>query len=78
MVVPKQLQAYVAGSQVLGEYGNPWDLSVGLNWFPFLRNEMHINAQAIYLKHSPVGGLSYPYIVGGNGWLFNTDFILTF
>jgi len=21
---------------------------------------------------------SYPYIVGGNGWVFNTDFIVTF
>jgi hypothetical protein len=39
---------------------------------------MHINMQGIYLRRSPVGGSSYPYIVGGNGWLFNTDFIITF
>jgi hypothetical protein len=78
MLMPKELQAYVAGSQIFGEYGDPWDLSLGLNWFPFKRSEMHINSQAIYLHHSPVGGLSYPYIVGGNGWLFNTDFVLSF
>jgi hypothetical protein len=78
MVIPKKLQVYVAGSQVFGQYGDPWDLSVGLNWFPFSRREMHVNAQAIYLEHSPVGGLSYPYIVGGNGWVFNTDVIVTF
>jgi hypothetical protein len=78
MILPRQLQAYVAGSQVFGQYGNPWDASVGLNWYPFQRREMHWNAQAIYLSHSPVGGLSYPYIVGGNGWLFNTDVIITF
>jgi len=24
------------------------------------------------------GGQSCPYIVGGNGWLFNTDIILAF
>jgi hypothetical protein len=78
MLIPKQLQAYVAGSEVFGQYGKPWDVTVGLNWYPFLRREMHINAQAIYLDRSPVGGLSYPYIVGGNGWLFNTDFIITF
>ena len=39
---------------------------------------MRVNAQAIYLYHSPVGGLSYPYVVGGTGWLFNTDFIVAF
>ena len=35
-------------------------------------------SQGIYLNHSPVGGISYPYIVGGNGWLYNTDVIVTF
>src|SRR4051812_42056428 len=54
MVIPKQLQAYVSGSQVLGEYGDPWDVTLGLNWFPFQRSEMHINTQSIYLHHSPV------------------------
>jgi hypothetical protein len=78
MLIPKRLQAYVAGSKIFGQYGNPWDATMGLNWYPFKRREMHINTQAIYLDHSPVGGSSYPYIVGGNGWLFNTDFIVTF
>ncbi len=78
MVIPKQLQAYVAGSQIFGQYGNPWDVTAGLNWYPFSRREMHINAEAIYLNHSPVGGSSYPYVVGGNGWVFNTDVIVTF
>ena len=48
------------------------------NWYPFDRREVHINAQGIYLHHSPVGGPSYPCIVGGNDWLWNTDFIVTF
>lgn len=78
MLIPKRLQAYVAGSKVFGEYGNPWDATLGLNWYPFSRREMHVNTEAIYLDRSPVGGVSYPYIVGGNGWLFNTDFIITF
>jgi len=78
MILPKQLQAYVAGSEVFGQYGTPWDLSAGLNWYPFKRREVHINAQGIYDSRSPVGGLSYPYIVGGNGWIFNTDVIITF
>lgn len=78
MIVPKQLQFYVAGSQIYGQYGNPWDISTGLNWYPFGRREMHINMQGIYSSRSPVGGQSYPYVVGGNGWIFNTDVILTF
>ena len=78
MIIPKQFQAYVSGSEIFGQYGDPWDATVGLNWYPFSRREFHINTEAIYLSHSPVGGSSYPYIVGGNGWLFNTDFILTF
>jgi len=78
MIIPKMLQAYVAGSEILGQYGDPWDLTLGLNWYPFSSREVHINTEGIYLNHSPVGGPSYPYIVGGNGWLFNTDFIITF
>jgi hypothetical protein len=78
MLIPDLLQAYVAGSEVLGQYGHPWDATIGLNIYPFLRREMHINIEGIYLRRSPVGGSSYPYIVGANGWLFNTDFIVTF
>ncbi len=78
MILPHELQGYVAGSQIFGQYGDPWDVTLGLNWYPFERREVHINAQGIYLHHSPVGGPSYPYIVGGNGWLWNTDFIVAF
>jgi hypothetical protein len=78
MVLQKTLQVYAAGSQVYGEYGDPWDVTLGLNWFPFARKEIRVNAQGIYMRNSPVGGISYPYIVGANGWIFNTDFIVTF
>jgi hypothetical protein len=62
----------------MGQYGNPWDLTLGLNWYPFERREVHINTEGIYLSHSPVGGSAYPIVVGGNGWVYNTDFIVTF
>jgi hypothetical protein len=78
MLVRDRVQLYGATSKVFGEYGDPWDLTVGLNWYPFARREMRVNVQGIYLRNSPVGGTSYPYLVGGNGWLFNTDFIITF
>jgi hypothetical protein len=78
MVVRDRLQLYAAGSQVFGEYGEPWDVTLGFNFYPFARREMRWNLQGIYMRNSPVGGTSYPYIVGANGWIFNTDFILTF
>jgi hypothetical protein len=56
MILPNKLQFYVAGSKVFGEYGDPWDFSTGVNWFPFARREMHVNLQGIYLRNSPVGG----------------------
>ncbi len=78
MAVPQVLQFFVSGSKIYGQYGDPWDLTLGANWYPFARREMHINTEGIYLFHSPVGGPSYPYIVGGTGWIANTDFIITF
>jgi len=78
MVLRDSLQLYAAGSKLFGQYGDPWDFSIGLNWYPFLRREMHVNMQGIYMRNSPVGGTSYPYLVGANGWIFNTDIIVTF
>lgn len=78
MIVPQLLQGYVTGSKIFGEYGDPWELGLGLNLFPFKRKEMRINAQALWLNRSPVGGSSLPMVVGGDGWVFSTDLILAF
>jgi hypothetical protein len=78
MVLPKKLQAYVGFSQIFGDYGDPWDTSIGLNWFPMGRREFRINAQGLYLKDSPVGYSSVPFTVGGNGWVVSLDAIVAF
>lgn len=74
MLIPKTLQIYPAGSMIFGEYGDPWDLTLGLNWYPFqtegFERQFRINAEAIYLQDSPTGNNSVPYIVGGNGTVF--------
>ena len=67
MVIPHTLQGYVSGSQVLGQYGNPSDFRVGVNWFPANSQAIKWNAEYLLLNHSPVGALSLPYVVGGNG-----------
>lgn len=78
MLIPKQLQLYVSGSKIFGEYGDPYDVAVGVNWFPFVRKEFRINAMGLYVNRSPVGYSAYPVPVGGDGFTFITDFSLVF
>lgn len=78
MVLPQSLQAYVSGSKVFGEYGDPSDVRVGVNWFPWEKRFLRWNGEYIHLSHSPVGGSSLPYAVGGNGPVFYTSFEVNF
>lgn len=78
MAIPKLLQFYFAHSKIMGEYGDPSDFSLGVNWFPLSRKEMRIELQGLYLDDSPVGYSSVPFAVGGNGWVFTTDVIVAF
>jgi hypothetical protein len=79
MVFPKKLQLYTTYSKIFGQYGNPSELRVGFNFFPFKKtNSVRINTQVMFLDKCPVGGLAYPYTVGGNGVAYNVDFELNF
>ena len=78
MVLPKELQLYLSGSKIFGEYGDPWDARFGVNWFPWKNQVVRWNTEVISLSHSPVGALSLPYLVGGNGLVFHTNFEVNF
>lgn len=78
MLSPKQLQLYTNASKIFGEYGNPWDAGIGLNWWPFRQRGFRLNGEAIYLEDSPVGYNSVPYPLGGNGWVFVSNAELSF
>lgn len=73
MLLPKTLQLYANGSKIYGEYGDPWDTGIGANWWPFKQRGMRFNAEAIYMKNSPVGYSSVPYALGATGWVFVTN-----
>ena len=73
MVIPQTLQPYVSASKIFGEYGDPWDAALGLNWFPFKQRLLRVNTELLYLSDSPVGYTSVPFIVGGNGVVFYTN-----
>jgi hypothetical protein len=73
---------YVSGSKIFGEFGNPWDISAGLNWYPFSKpgfdRQVRINPEVMYLRHSPTGNTSVPYIVGATGFVYLISTELSF
>jgi hypothetical protein len=77
LVLP-ELQVYAGGSKVFGEYGDPWDARIGLNWYPWKAQSLRWNFELIELDRSPVGALSLPYLVGADGTVFHTNFMLWF
>ncbi|HEY5967645.1 MAG TPA: hypothetical protein VIU35_06685 [Chitinophagaceae bacterium] len=79
MIVPRKFQLYTTYSRIFGQYGDPSEVRAGFNFFPFKKTiSTRINAQAIFLDKCPVGGLAYPYAVGGNGVAFNLDLEINF
>jgi len=78
MVVPKSLQIYLGGSTLSGKYGNPYDVRVGTNYFPFHNRVVRWNSEFLYLYHSPVGYTAVPFALGGTGPVFHTTLELAF
>ncbi|KQY26566.1 hypothetical protein ASD38_19810 [Caulobacter sp. Root487D2Y] len=78
MLIPKTLQLYLSGSKIFGEYGDPYDVAVGFNYFPFKRRDLRVNVMGLYTDRSPVGYTAYPVPVGANGFTLVTDFSLAF
>ena len=78
MFMPKYLQGYLAGSKIFGEYGDPWDTAIGVNWFPFRERLLRVNGELLYMKDSAVGYSSIPYAVGGDGVAFHTNLEMKF
>ena len=72
MAIPKTLQAYAGGSEVIGDYGRPWDFRAGVNYFPFKNRVVRWNSEFLYTYRSPVGYTSVPFALGGTGPIFYT------
>lgn len=78
MAVPKILQVYFGGSEILGRYGDGSEVRAGANWYPVKERGFRINAEWLHLNHCPVGYTAVPYPVGGNGDVFHTNVELNF
>ena len=60
MPLPEAAADLRVGIQDFGEYGDPWDLRVGINYHPFRNDIVWWNAEDMRLKRSPVGSLALP------------------
>lgn len=78
MLLPKTVQIYNQGSYVFGEYGDPWEVSAGLNWWVFRRRELRLNVEYLYNHRSPVGYFAIPQLVGGTGSIVHANVELFF
>ena len=78
MIVPKTMQFYVGTSRINGQYGKPWDIRSGVNWFPWKNKVVRWNNEWLYLYKSPVGYSSVPFALGGKGSVFHSTLELAF
>ena len=78
MVVPRTLQLYAGASRINGQFGDPWDFRSGVNWFPWKNKVVRWNTEWLYLRNSPVGYSSVPFVVGGRGSVFHSSLELAF
>ena len=78
MVVPRSLMLFVMGSSIYGKYGNPYDLRVGLNYYPFKNRVIRWNNEVLYLDKSATGNNTLPYTVGNTGPIFDTTLEVAF
>ena len=78
MVVPRTLQLYAGASRINGQFGDPWDFRLGANWFPWKNKVVRWNTEWLYLRNSPVGYSSVPFVVGGRGNVFHSSLELAF
>ena len=76
--IPKTLQGYLGGSEVIGKYGRPWDFRAGVNYFPYRNRVIRWNTEFLYLYRSPVGYTSVPFALGGTGPIFHTTLEMAF
>lgn len=79
MVVPKTLGAYVATGYVFDQFKrHPWELSGGLDYYPYHLRAWRLNLHYIHIVRSPTGSFFGYYTAGQTGttWSISTDILL--
>ena len=71
-VVPQRWEIYGRGSYIWGDFRDPWDAALGVNFFPFEGNRnIRVNGDLAYIYKTPIGASTYPWQVGMKGTVFN-------
>jgi hypothetical protein len=70
MAIDKTLELHAMYSYINGQYGKPWELITGLNYFPYKNRALRLNPEVRFTNHSPIGYLAFPTPVGGNGPIY--------
>ena len=78
MLVPKVVQVYFGNSGIYGDYGNPWEVRGGANFYPARERGFRVNTEWIHVDHSPVGYTAYPLPVGASGDAIHVNLELNF
>jgi hypothetical protein len=78
MVWPKTAQLYTMGAYIFGEDGDSWEMTGGVNVWPFRRREIRVNLEYLYDRRSPIGYTAVPQSVGANGSIFNANLEMSF
>ena len=78
MLVPKVVQVYFGNSAIYGDFGDPWEVRGGANFYPVPERGFRVNTEWIHVDHSPVGYTAYPLPVGSNGDVFHVNLELNF
>jgi hypothetical protein len=76
--VPNFLQAYVSGSQIFGDYGDPSEVRVGASYYFMGTRGLRINGEWIHVNKSPVGYTAYPMPVGASGNILHLNLEMNF
>ena len=50
MAVPKILQLYFGASQMYGDYGDPWEVRGGANWYVMKERGIRVNGEWMYVN----------------------------
>jgi hypothetical protein len=78
MPIPNILQGYFSWSQIFGDYGDPWEVRGGANWYFLKQRGVRLNTELMHVNKSPVGYTNYPYPVGGNGNVIHINLEMNF
>jgi hypothetical protein len=77
-VLRSRLEPFVRTSFIHGPYRSPFEVSVGLNWYPFATRWVWMTIEAIGIKDDPYASGYYVYSVGQTGLLVPVQLILRF